>query len=479
MSQRGNLVRRVLVALLAIASAIAIAVAFTGPATAPTRRPTASLGTPLWSARRVPQPVIDAVGTQHLTTVLQQQAGANAACVIVSDEAGTLTELNRDRALAPASIAKLLTATAALATLGADFRFTTRVEAPAPPTNGAVDRLDLIGGGDPLIATPERIAFDERDPEQAGLASTPLADLADRIVAAGVRSVPGGIVGIDSRYDRARTVDAWTASERAAIGPIGALTVNDGFAGAAGTGERVDDPARNAAAELTRLLAARGVVLGTPTSGGAAASDRTTIATIESPPLRAILTELLSASDNLSAEMLLRELGARADTPTTAAGVQTVLSTMNRLGVSTAGAQLVDGSGLSHTDTVTCRTVMEVLNLTKRSRFAPIRDGLAIAGRRGTLAPRFRDTPLAGSLRAKTGTLTGVSGLAGFVTGDRTLSFTLLLNGTFGEATAFALRETMASTIAAFPQTRSGTELVPAPNTPIPPRACSRAERAC
>ena len=141
---------------------------------------------------------------QHLTTTLQQQAAGNPVCAVVTDETGTLTNLDGAKTLAPASTLKLLTATAALSTLGADFHFTTRVQAPTAPANGAVDQLMLVGSGDPLLATPERIARDARDPEQAGLVSTPLATLADRIVGAGIRAVPGGVVAIDGHFDRTR-----------------------------------------------------------------------------------------------------------------------------------------------------------------------------------------------------------------------------------------------------------------------------------
>ena len=273
-------------------------------------------------------------------------------------------------------------------------------------------------------------------------------------------------------------VEGWIASDLTDIGPIGALTVNDGYAGPAGTGARVDDPGLNAATELTRLLTARGVAVGAP-SRRDTPSRGTDIATIDSPPLTAILAEMLGASDNLSVEMVLRELGAHDGNATTAAGVQHVLAAMKKLGVDTAGAHLIDGSGLSHTDRLTCRTLIAVLALTDQAKFAAIRDGLPIAATRGTLATRLQRTPLAGNLRAKTGTLTGVSGLAGFVTADRRLTFVLLLNGGFGKATGSTRREAMATTIAGFPQTAGGSELVPAPNTPIPPRACPRAERAC
>lgn len=465
MSERGALVRRVLVVLLALTAIAAILTSFQRSATPPARAATPVLATPMWSIRRTPQPVVDAVGAQHLTARLRAQTNGNRACFTVHDSQGELADASDDQPLAPASTLKLLTATSAVADLGADFHFTTSVQGSGPPANGTVDRLYLVGRGDPLLATPERLALDQRDPDTAGLASTPLAVLADRIAAAGIHAVPGGVVGIDAHFDRTRYVPEWNAAERASIGPVGALTVNDGFAGANGTGAPAANPAVNAATELTRLLTARHIAVGAPSSGDVP-NGTVDIASIDSPPLPAILTEMLSASDNLSAEMLVRELGAYAGTATTARGVDAVMAAMSKLGIDTTGAKLVDGSGLSHTDAVTCRTLIAVLGLTVRPQFAPVRDGLAIAAQRGTLATRFRNTPLAGNLRAKTGTLDGVSGLAGFVTSDRPLDFALIVNGTFGESAAFAIREAMATTIASFPQTTNAATLVPAPNAP-------------
>ncbi len=465
MSERGTLVRRMLAVLLAVTAIAAIITSFERSAPPPAPALTPTLVTPMWSARRIPQPVVDAVGAQHLAARLRVQTNGNQACFSVSDALGELASGSVDQPLAPASTLKLLTATAAIENLGPDFHFITSVQGSADPANGSVDRLYLLGSGDPLLATPERIALDQRDPDTAGLPSTPLAVLADRIAAAGIHTVPGGVVGVDAHFDRTRYVPDWTAAARASIGPVGALTVNDGFAGANGTGAPAANPAVNAAAELTRLLTARHISVGTPSSGDAP-KGTVDIARIDSPSLSGILTEMLSASDNLSAEMLIRELGAHAGTPTTARGVGEVMAAMSKLGIDTTGAKFVDGSGLSHTDAVTCRTLIEVLGLTVRPQFAPVRDGLAIAAQRGTLATRFRSTPLAGNLRAKTGTLDGVSGLGGFVTSDRPLEFALLVNGTFGESTAFAIREAMATTIAGFPQTTNAATLVPAPNAP-------------
>ena len=475
---RGALVRRGLVVVLAIVAAVAITSALQQPSAAHPRRPGPSLGTPLWSIRRTPQPVTDAVGVQHLQTALTAATGGNRACFDVQSGTTVLATAALDTALTPASTIKLLTATAALDQLGADFHFTTTVQSSAAPRAGTVDRLYLVGHGDPLLASPERIATDQQDPETAGLATTPLATLAERIKAAGVTAIPGGIVGVDNRYDSIRYALDWPASTRAAIGPIGALTVNDGYSGPAGSGAAVSDPALNAAAELTRLLKGLGVSAGTPTHGDVPPKAEA-IASIDSPPLPLILTEMLSASDNLTAEILIRELGARAGDGTPAKGAAVVLDTMKSLAIPAAGITMVDGSGLSQRDAVPCATLQAILGLTNRPKFAPIRDGLAIAGQRGTLAPRFVGTPLAGNLRAKTGTLSGVTGLAGFVTSDRLMTFSLLVNGSFGESGAFSIREAMVKAIASYPQTVNGAELDPEPNVPFQPRACPTTDLAC
>ncbi|MGZ4713001.1 MAG: D-alanyl-D-alanine carboxypeptidase/D-alanyl-D-alanine endopeptidase [Acidimicrobiia bacterium] len=477
----GDLARRALAGALAVVAVVAVVLALhePGAASAGARSPT--LGTPVWSVRRLPDRVADAAERERLQSTLTSRVAGDEACFDVRDPSATAASASPDTALIPASTLKLLTATAALARLGPDFHFTTTVVAPDAPTAGNVARLFLVGGGDPLLATPERIALLARDPEYVGLATSPLATLADRIVAAGVKTVPGGVVGVDGRYDRTRYQPSWNASTRAAIGPIGALTVNDGQAGPAGTGDAVADPALNAAAELGRLLTAHGVQVGAPARADAAPDRAHPVATLDSPPLPEVLTELLSASDNLSAEMLTRELAHAADPTrpaTTAAGVAAIRTILGRIPVDLTGAVLVDGSGLAREDRLRCPTLLQILELTGRRRFAPVAAGLAIAAKRGTLATELHDTPLAGNLRAKTGTLDGVSGLAGFVTADRPLTFALIVNGAFGEAGAFAIREAMVRDIAAF---GSGfpLDVVPAPNRPIPPRACSSPEGPC
>jgi D-alanyl-D-alanine carboxypeptidase/D-alanyl-D-alanine-endopeptidase (penicillin-binding protein 4) len=177
--------------------------------------------------------------------------------------------------------------------------------------------------------------------------------------------------------------------------------------------------------------------------------------------------------------MLTRELGADAGSGTTARGVQAIHDELTKLHVDLTGASFIDGSGLSHDDRLTCATLLAVLGLDAQPRFAPVAAGLAIAGKRGTLALSLRGTHLEDNLRAKTGTLSGVSGLAGYVRSDRPLTFALLLGGGFAQTTGYALREAMAAEIGAYPAAADAAALVPAPIAVIPPRACRSAEAAC
>src|SRR5205085_2865923 len=137
-----------------------------GPDAAPAGRPAARLATPLWSVRRLPQPLIDAAGAQHLQAALANRAAGLQSCTVVRDDTlGAPVTAAGTEPLAPGSTMKLLTATAAVAALGSHFHFTTQAVAPVGPAGGTVARLYLVGGGDPLLATPERIAADQRDPE--------------------------------------------------------------------------------------------------------------------------------------------------------------------------------------------------------------------------------------------------------------------------------------------------------------------------
>ncbi len=432
-------------------------------------------GTALWSPRRAPQPVVDAVGAQRLQGALDEAAVGIDACFVVADSDVVLATRNPDAALAPASTTKLLTAMAAMGALGADARFRTVALAPDAPERGTIAQLYLVGGGDPLLVTPEFQAELDTDRLSQGTPGTPLDALAEAIVAAGVRRIPGGVVADDARYESLRYLPTWLDAYRTQgeVGPIGALTVNRGFVTGPG-GRAAEDPALLAASELTRLLQARGVSVGAPSHGsvagatGGAGGTGGTGGTVEVAALETRLTDVLVAvlrySDNTAAEMLTREIGlAVAGAPTTAAGVQSVLGELDRLGIPHAGVVLYDGSGLTRENRVTCTALAAALARASEGDFAVVVESLAVAGASGTLATSFLGSLLEGHLRAKTGTLTGVTGLVGIVDVRRSLRFVLLGNGAFTNGEARLVRARFAEIAARFPDSPLADELVPGP----------------
>lgn len=469
--------RRV-VALLLIAIAAVCAYLGLRPDDAPAATSSARLATPLWSPRRVPQPLVDAVGARRLQARLDGAIGGGQSCVIVADGAGDLASHNPNLAIAPASTQKLLTGLAMLSTLGLDFRYETKVVAPGA-ANGTVDRLWLVGSGDPGLSTPDYPAMVESDPRRdreeqvigASSAPTPLADLADAVVAAGVRNIPGGIHGDDSRYEAVRYVPSWDDSNRTTpeIGPIGALTVNHGLRSIQPQLTPVDDPAVFAASQLTSLLQARGVAVGSP-GRSTAPANANKVASVLSAPLHDVVAASQESSDNLAAEMFTRELGVRlANEGTTAAGTKALAGKLRELGVPVDGVVLVDGSGLDHGNRVSCGTLLAVLGFGARPQFRALWDGLAVAGRTGTLADELRGSPLDGKLRGKTGSLTGVTGLAGLIDLGRSVRFAFIANGDFSEASGIAFRSRIAEIIGSFPDAPPADQLVPMPATPTAP----------
>ena len=461
-------VRAFVAAALAIVAVVVLVVAFTGGDSGADAKstPTPALATPLWSVRRVPEPVVDAVGTQRLQSALDLAAPGDGTCFVVNTGNHILASHGADTPLIGASTQKLLVAAAALSTLGPDSTFTTRVVAAQAPSDGAVDRVWLVGGGDPVLATGDYASFLQSQGKTHGDVVTSLETLADAVVAKGVRSIPGGVVGDDSRYDRQRYLPTWKDSYRTdgEIGPMSALTVNEGF-GTWSPARKVvvDDPTRNAAARLTDLLRARGVQVGAPDTGNAPGTA-TEIASVVSPPLHAIVGSMLSSSDNLTAEMLTKELGVHASKDgSTAAGVAAIAAKLKELGVPIADGSLKDGSGLDRGDRVTCANLVAALTLADRPGLATLYDGLPVAGQSGTLFDQFVGTPLAGNFRGKTGSLDGVTGLTGVFDLGRRIRFAFLDNGSFSETQGAGIRVNIGTIIGRFPDAPTIDALVPPP----------------
>jgi len=159
------------------------------------------------------------------------------------------------------------------------------------------------------------------------------------------------------------------------------------------------------------------------------------ITALQSPPLSVIAAQTLKPSQNLYTELILRTLGKLKgiDPKQTneQAGLEVVRSFLQQAGVNAGELALNDGSGLSRNDMVTASTSLQLLTyMSRQPYFDVFRDALPIAGVDGTLRTRMRGTAAAGNLRAKTGSLSSVASLSGYVTsaaGER-LVFSMMLN---------------------------------------------------
>jgi len=331
---------------------------------------------------------------------------------------------NGTRLLTPASTAKLVTSAAALAALGANATFTTRVVRGAAP-----GQVILVGGGDPTLAVRPYPAKDY--PQPATLASL-AARTARALKAAGRRTVS---IGYDaSLYTGPGLAPGWPAGYVSSgdVTPITALEVDQGRLTPAGAPEdsddpynlraRTTDPAGMAAAAFAALLAADGIgVTGSPAAQTAPA-HAASLASVSSPALSAIVEQMLEESNNVIAENLARQVALAVGRPASFAGAAAaVTAELRRLGVG-GGLRLVDGSGLSPQDAIAPVTLVRVLELaTGDARVRPLLAGLPVAGFSGTLSAGESvfagiGGPALGSVRAKTGNLGTVAALAGLAT---------------------------------------------------------------
>jgi D-alanyl-D-alanine carboxypeptidase/D-alanyl-D-alanine-endopeptidase (penicillin-binding protein 4) len=385
--------------------------------------------------------------------------GGTPGCLVVEQDGALIYERDPATPLVPASSQKLMVGIAVLARLGPDFRFETKVVASAKPgDDGRLDGAWLVGGGDPYLATPDYMAYAASKPRLVTLPLTPLTALADDLVAAGVRDIPAGLYADESRHDTQRSVPTWKPSyvREAEVGALGALTVNEGFSSWGPSQAVASDPAASATNALTGLLQERGVTSAppgpAPDGGRTAPADGVVIASVRSAPLATMVGAMLRTSDNYAAEMLLRELDhSTGGAGSTAGGAARVVDEMDRAGVSTEGVHLNDGSGLDLGNRSTCRALLGALTLSSRPELSAVADGLAVAGRSGTLIKRFLGTAAEGRLAAKTGWINGAAALVGRLDGAPARRFALVINGNFNWATASALQNRVVEVLAIVP----------------------------
>lgn len=336
---------------------------------------------------------------------------ARTAALAIDLRTGAVVfERNAKLSLIPASNQKLPVAYTALALLGPGYRFHTEVVGTGTLV-GDVWHGDLWlrGFGDPTLEPSD------------------LDALAAEIASWGIRRVDGAVIADESWFDARRTAPGWRPSfSLDESPPLSALVVDRGRY----RGRTSATPALAAGSLLRQSLEAAGVTVRGRTRSGVLTTSGLPLARDISEPLADVVRFMGRESDNYTAEILVKQLGATyAGTGSTAAGARVIRGALGEAGVPLAGVRLADGSGLSGLDRLTAAAVVALLEagLAEGDFRDAFLQSLAVAGVNGTLEDRMEKRPARGQVIAKTGTTRTASALSGFVR-DRYV-FAVLQNG--------------------------------------------------
>lgn len=361
--------------------------------------------------------------------------GDDVAVSVVDAVTGRpLFTADADRGATPASTTKITTAVAALTALPEDFRLTTSTVVGATP-----DTVVLVGGGDPTLTALDGAQY-------AGQFTPARLDRLAADTAAALRA--SGRTSVKLAYD----TSLFTGPANHPISPndniatVVSLMADEGRTDATKTGVpglRATDPAGKAAEQFAQMLAKQGIaVTGKPTAATAPpAASR--LAAVQSPLIAEYVEHMMTASDNDMAEALLRQVAIAKGKPASfEGGAQAVREVLAGLGVDLGTTDLKDGSGLDKRNALPPAVLTRLITLvsaTGHPELRPALTGMPIAGFTGTLADRFdaqNSSAAAGLVRAKTGSLTGVSTLAGLVRDNdgRLLAFAFLADDVPGSA---------------------------------------------
>ena len=425
-------------------------------------------------------------------------AGATSGVVVTHADTGeVLYSREADTGLLPASNMKPFTAAAALEVLGPDHTFGTEAVVERRPGRGAVPELYLVGGGDPTLNEED---LDSMAADVAASGVTSVGELyADdtwfdeaRLVDdwwpqdepyAYSAQISALTVAHGDRYDTGVTevtvtpgdageavnVDPGAAEgyveldNRAVTGPVGGgntLTVDrpEGTNTIVVTGtlpidagplvvlRTVDEPAEMAGHLFARALEEHGVEVEGGVARGAVPQEwhrPRVVAEHTSMSLEEVLVPLMKFSNNGHSEMLVKSIGRHtAGEGSWRAGLVGIEEALRRMGVGTSDLVLNDGSGLSRGNLVTANAVVDLLTHAQDAPwYQAWHHSLPVAGDRdpfigGTLTSRMGGTAAEGVVQAKTGTMTGVSALSGYVQGPdgAELYFSVVNNGHSGGA---------------------------------------------
>lgn len=332
----------------------------------------------------------------------------------LADPANEWVDVDAGKLATPASTLKLLTATALLDVVTVNERLSTVVL-----WDESSRSVILVGGGDATLET---------DPARDSNAAS-LTELAD-VTARKVQRASGESTSVQLRYDSSYftgpTVSPqWepTYVSSGVIGPVTALMVDQGRIDP-GSDARWLEPDAGAAFRFGQLLEDAGLDVdkrAKPVDAGLRFAGAEVVAEVESPPMGDLVEQMLRDSDNQLAESLGRVAAVGAEQSPSFAGAADAIRVAARArGIDLGDADIYDSSGLSREDRLPPQSLVQVLAATSAEpQLASILSGLPVAGFDGTLAERFVRGPStdgAGVVRAKTGTLTGISAEAGVVT---------------------------------------------------------------
>ncbi|HEX4014065.1 MAG TPA: D-alanyl-D-alanine carboxypeptidase/D-alanyl-D-alanine-endopeptidase [Candidatus Cybelea sp.] len=334
------------------------------------------------------------------------------------------------RAVAPASVQKLIVAASALDALGPRYRFHTIFAAGATPADGTLDSdLWLVGSGDP------------------SLQSSDLRNGIGELSRSGVRRIDGAVVVDATAQSGPGRNPHWGLDDDGQdyAPPTSAISLDgdtieshETIGGAAqAVWTPMTDVTRYVAAQTKALLAARGIVSADPPAIGSAPLSSIVLWDHRSAPLNTLEAHMLYVSDNHYAEQLLRTVGGAGGQPDDSGGVWAERQFLQRAGIPAPGLRLYDGSGLSPSNRVAAITISRLLISQERSLYHL----LPLGGREGTLADYDFTTAL-GRVRAKSGHLSDVSSLAGYAntTHHGRVAFAFLIDGSPADPDASIVR---------------------------------------
>ncbi|MFT3860613.1 D-alanyl-D-alanine carboxypeptidase/D-alanyl-D-alanine-endopeptidase [Micropruina sp.] len=436
---------------------------------------------------------------------------ATVGVVVTESSSGTpLYRRSATTAISPASNMKLVTAAAALDLLGPDHTFSTEVYSPAAPVDGVVSKLYLKGNGDPTLRERDLKAlaaqvkaagitqvsggvvgdgsffdsdkynnyWDPADYNNAyaaqvtGLTLSPSSSYSVGTVQvtyqpgsgkgkkAKLGLVPARAAGYVKLVNKTTTTAAGSGASISVRRTSGTntITVSGRVALKRSLVKRtvtISNPTRYAAHVFTRVLRASGVtVLASPTTGSTPAT-RVQVASDSSVPLSTIVTLLMKPSNNGMTEHLAKTLGrVNGKAGTWKAGAATMRTWLAGTQTVPSNVVLVDGSGLAHRNKLTARVLVRLLQYAQtRSWFDVFYASLPVAGNAdpaigGTLADRMVGTAAQNNLRAKTGTLSGITALSGYVTDRSGRRYTFSMLGTYSGSSPRIVFDKLGATLA-------------------------------